>query len=398
MVDLNGSGKRINESWIDTFVSHTDNLESPMIYRKWAGIATVGAVLEQKVCLNTSGPLYPNIYIFLVGHPGIGKTRTINAAAAFLRKIEDFHISPTSMTAASMVDALLESKRSIIRMGQANIEYNSMTIIADELSAFMHKFDDEMIGNLTTFYDVVVPYRHTRRGKDIKIKIQCPQLSILSGTTPSNLLKFMPENAWDQGFTSRVIMIYSDEKIVSEDIFAYVTKGIPDGMVHDLKIINALTGEYKVTVEYKNAINNWRKLGQLPVPTHPKLTHYNTRRLAHLFKLSMICAADRSNTLLLTKEDFNRAMGWLLEAEQVMSMIFEAGSVNVDSKAMEELVHYCMIMDKGKGIPDTMLVRRATELVPAMLVGNLLSMMERSGMIKVIGIDKYGLKYYKADR
>ena len=34
----------------------------------------------------------------------------------------------------------------------------------------------------------------------------------------------------------------------------------------------------------------------------------------HLYKLSMVSAADRGDVLLLTKEDFNRAMGWLLEA------------------------------------------------------------------------------------
>ena len=73
-----------------------------------------------------------------------------------------------------------------------------MLICADELSAFMHKFDDEIIGGLTTFYDVTTPYSQRRRGNDIRILIKHPQLSILSGTTPSNLLKFMPENAWDK--------------------------------------------------------------------------------------------------------------------------------------------------------------------------------------------------------
>lgn len=265
---FNGVGKRaLKDGFINAFISHTDNLEAAPIFRKWAAITALGAVLEQKVYLQTSAPLYPNLYVFLVGHPGVGKTRTVNAAAAFLRELPDFHLSPTSMSAASLVDALMEAKRSIIRLPDPPMEYNSITICADELGAFMHKYDDEMVGNLTTFYDVVVPYGHRRRGKEIKIAIKHPQVSILCGTTPSNLMKFMPENAWDQGFTSRVIMVFSDERPISDDLFAFEKRGLPPEMLHDLKLINSLAGGFKVTLDYKNAINNWpARLARLRSP------------------------------------------------------------------------------------------------------------------------------------
>ena len=46
-----------------------------------------------------------------------------------------------------------------------------------------------------------------------------------------------------------------------------------------------------------------------PEPTHPKLRHYNTRRFAHLLKLSMIACVDRTDVLKLDVEDFNKQ--WL---------------------------------------------------------------------------------------
>lgn len=394
----NGSGKRKCASWVDAFVDHAANLESAPIFRKWAAIATIGAALEQKVWLQTSAPLYPNLYVFLVGHPGVGKTRTVMACAKFYRELPDFHLSPTSMSMASMVDALVDAKRTIIRLPEGPLEYNSMYIVADELSAFMHKFDDEIIGGLTTFYDVTVPYAQRRRGNDIKILIKHPQLSILSGTTPSNLLKFMPENAWDQGFTSRVIMVFSDERIISEDFFANSAKAIPPDMVHDLGLINSLSGQFQATEDYKSAINNWRKVGQGPVPDHPKLTHYNTRRLAHLLKLSMIAAVDVGNQLLLTKEIFNRAMGWLLEAEEVMPEIFKAGANGADSKAMDEIYHYVLASDlKRLGVPEHKIVNFARERLPAHSVMRALEVMERSGLLRSIAIDtKSGAKLWQA--
>ena len=282
-----------------------------------------------------------------------------------------------------MVDALVDSKRTIIRLPEGPLEYNSMFIVADELSAFMHKFDDEIIGGLTTFYDVTVPYAQRRRGNDIKILIKHPQLSILSGTTPSNLIKFMPENAWDQGFTSRVIMIFSDERIISDDFFAQSARDLNPDMVHDLRLINSLSGPFEATEDYRAAINNWRKLDQAPVPNHPKLTHYNTRRLAHLLKLSMIAAVDSGNQLLLTKATFNTAMGWLLEAEGFMPEIFKAGAIGADSKAMDEIYHYILASDlKREGIPENKVVNFARDRVPANSVMRVIEIMERSGLLE----------------
>src|SRR6267378_5066033 len=72
---INGPGRRRLTSWIESFIEHTVNLESAEIYRKWAAISMIAAALEQRVWVDTGSALYPNIYTFLVGHPGIGKSR-----------------------------------------------------------------------------------------------------------------------------------------------------------------------------------------------------------------------------------------------------------------------------------------------------------------------------------
>lgn len=342
--------------------------------------------MEQKVWLKSGGgTLYPNLYVFLVGHPGTGKTRTIRAAKAYSLEIPDFHIAPTSMTAASMIDNLVECKRMIIRLPDMPLEYNTMMISADELGAFIHKYDDEMIAVLSAFYDPD-PYGHNRRGKDIKIKIKKPQLSILCGTTPSNLLKFLPEGAWDQGFTSRTIMIFSDERIIGDD-FATEARGLSGDLLYDLKVINSQVGEYSVTEDYRNLVNLWRAEGEQPSPNHPKLLHYNTRRRAHFYKLSMVAAIDRSNTLILTRDDFNTAMNWLVQAEALMPEIFKAGAQSADAKAMDEIYHFVVINDLGKGVAEHQIVKFAKDYVPSHSVLRVIEIMCRSGMIKVVSTD-----------
>src|SRR5262245_53125136 len=96
---INGRGRRRYTSWIDGYIEHTANLESPEIGRKWEAIGMIAAVQEQKVWVDTGSLLYPNLYIFLVGQPGTGKSRAIIAASGIIREaIAEVHWGATSMT------------------------------------------------------------------------------------------------------------------------------------------------------------------------------------------------------------------------------------------------------------------------------------------------------------
>lgn len=385
------------ESWIDQFIASTANLDSPELFRKWCAINTIAAALEQKVWLPTAQIIYPNLYIVIVGHPGVGKTKSVRAAKKYFIELPDYHLASTSLTASSLIDSLVRSKRTHIDKALGAVEYNTMAIMADEMGAFMHEYANEMIAVLSAFYDPD-SYGQERRGNDIKIKIKSPQINLLAGSTPSNLMKFMPEFAWEQGFTSRVIFVFSDERFVGDD-FASEDKGLDVNLLHDLKVINGLHGKFEVTENYRTAVNNWRAAGEPVVPNHPKLIHYATRRRVHLYKLSMVAAIDRSNTLLLTKDDFNRALGWLLEAELTMPDIFKAGASGADSKAMDEIYHYVLVSDiGGKGVAEHKITNFARERVPIHSILRVIEIMERSGMLRSLGYDsRTGQRRFVAD-
>lgn len=345
--------------------------------------------------MTTTSDLYPNLYVFLVGQPGVGKTRAIRAVKAYLQELPEFNFAPTSMTGASLVDSLLASKRVVVRYPPPPLEYNTMMITAEELSAFIHKWDDQMVGLLSHYYDVDV-YVETRRTKDLNIKIKFPQLNILTATTPSALMKLIPDFAWEQGFTSRTFMIYSNERQLIDD-FAGPGIGINQDMIHDLKSINALVGRVEVTPEWSKAIMDWRQLGEPPVPKHPKLIHYATRRKTHMYKLSIVASVDRGDDLKLTVADFNRAMGWLVEAEAQMRTIFEVGASGEDGKMMEEIYHFILVGGGQKGLPYHKIVNYARERVPAHRVVSVIEIMDQSGMIQWVANDeRTSQKIYKA--
>lgn len=338
------------------------------------------------------------MYVFIVGHPGTGKTRTIWDGRDYVSKLAEPMFAPVSITFASLVDSLKRSKRTLIRLPDDPIEYNTMFICVDELGAFMHKYDTEMYKGLAAFYDPV-PYSQERRGRpDDKIKIGSPQLNILCGTTPTDLLKMMPEEAWGQGFSARLILVFSDERIIGDDFAVQAETKSPE-LQHDLEIINGLVGEFHVTPEYKVRVKQWRDIGEPPIPNHPKLIHYITRRKMHLYKLSMVSSVDRDNGLVLTVEDFNRAYNWLCEAEAQMPEIFLAGTVNADAQAMDEIGHFVMINDKGHGVSEQRITHFAKDKIPIYSILRVVDIMERTGMIKCIGTDRNSkLRYFSPGR
>lgn len=305
---------------------------------------------------------------------------------ALLSTLDDHRLGPTDMTKASLVDRLATSQHKWVQHHPEQLieVYHSMTLMFDEWGVLLSSFEGDMIPILTSFYDVTVPYEQTRRHQSIDVKIERPQLNILAGSTPSNLLKFIPDFAWDQGFTSRLILVYSSERVVGDD-FAMVSGEVPQDLIDDLAKIAGMTGEFTIDPSFALSVKKWRAENELPCPTHPKLKHYNARRRAHVYKLSMVAAANHSSRMVLDSSHFDAALCWLHEVEQFMPDIFSAGAVSVDARAMDEIIDF--IRTKRKPVSEGQILRFASSLLPSHSVIKVLFLMQVSQRITKVGDD-----------
>jgi hypothetical protein len=380
----NGSALRKCSSWIEEFVRFTSDLESPENYRRWTAIGILAAALEQAVWIEAGhGVIYPNQYIWLIGPPATGKSNPIKEARKFLMELPEREkfIAPTSLTAASLSDAVAEARRTLTFDQYPADEYNSLTLLPDELGAFMTEYDKAIVGLLTTMYDCDVAYGEDRRTTKMKLRIPRPQINMIAGCTPSYLMEYVPKNAWDQGFTSRIMLVHGMARPDrhTRDPFVRTVSQDPTDLHSDLLHIDELYGQMKVEPAFKEKLQAWRKAGCLPVQTHPRLKHYNGRRWAHVMKLAMISCVDRGNSLTIAAEDFDRATKWLFDAELNMPIIFDQGSYHADSAAQDELIHF---IDNYAGpIPEYALVRQARKLLPVSIINRTIEMFEKAGII-----------------
>jgi hypothetical protein len=389
-------------NFVDGFLRYTEGRGSPSIYRKWTAIFLIGAVLERKAWMITAkGKWFANQYINLVGPAGVGKSLCTSIAYNLMNDIRTpespIHIAPTSVTKASLIDRLDKAERRIVRLHDTPpiTSFNSLTVIASELGVFLPAWDGDFMSTLTDLWDNG-RYEETRRTRDLHINIPNAQLNLLTATTPAYLNALLPEGAWEFGFMSRVINIYSGESAYT-DIFAELDmdNSAYKVLAADLKDIYGIFGEFKVTDEAKIAINRWGSTGGPPRPDHPKLTHYVTRRMAHLLKLCIIASAATDSERIITLDHYAEALDWMVEAETFMPDIFKALKVGGDARAIEECWHfaYQYFMKHKQPVPEHMIIMFLQERVPAHSIKPILDAMVRGQLLTVKMLNSGGNGY-----
>jgi len=342
--------------------------------------------------------LYPGLFAILVGPPGIGKGVAINPGETILREVPGLHVGPTDVTAASLIDSLNESTRRVVLLSQPEpyVEFNSLIVISRELGVLIPAWETALMNNLTDIYDGYV-VDQKRRGRDLRIKITSPQINLLGACTPSYLNEVMPAGAWDQGFVSRTILIYSGDR-VSRDPFTEDSLGIRlrGDLLHDLKVIALEYGQMSFTTPAAAAIKAWIGAKCAPEPSHLKLQFYNARRIAHLLKLCMIASMSHRGDRIITIEDYAEALNWLVEVESYMPDIFKSMRSGGDSAAMDETWNFVwtLFSKEHKPIAEHRIVNFLRERVPAHAVMRTLEVMVKSRMIE-ISLSEGGFNGYK---
>ena len=374
--------------WGEAWNEFAADMGSPSIFTKWAAITCVAGVLERKVWIRTNkGNLYPNLYTVLVAPPGIGKTVMTAEVRKMWNRIPNQHCAASSLTKASLIDDLLDAERRVNRPKEDPnvVEFNSLKISSNELGVLLPSYENDFMNVLTDIYDGH-GYSERRRTKDTNLKMDAPQINLLAATTPGYLSNMLPEGAWDQGFLSRTLLVYSGT-VIKGDLFAEheANEELEKDLIADLKEIAAMYGKATFTPEVAEKLNEWHKADGPPTPTHPKLQHYLTRRTVHLLKLCLVSSVMRNNSKVIEMEDFGRALDWLVEMESFIPDIFKSMTSGGDTQVMKECWHfvYQLYMKKQKPVQENLIYQFLQQRVPAHSIERLVDVMCKAGILKL---------------
>ncbi len=380
--------------WLDNYLLYTSHTEAPEIYRKWTGISVMAAVLGRKCFTNwRREPLYPNLYVVLVGPTSARKGTAITQGLRFLQEPGlNIHLGVDSTSRASFIRDLKDSQETYIdAKGIMNI-HSSLTLVSGEFTVFLGYKDLQLLTDLIDWYDTVKnPWIHKTISGNIQA-IPGVWLNILGATTPDLLKSALPLEAIGGGLIGRLILLYAPRRAqkVPDDLETSEEALLKDQLLSDLMQMSMLGGPIKVSIKALDLYTEWyATFDEETECKDVRFSGYFSRKATTLIKLSMVLSASRTDDKVISVQDVERALMLLHEMEQQMYWALQGIGRNqfadVMGKIMAELmrVKECHLSDLMYKFRDDVSRFELDKVMQSLETMRFCTVMLGSGKIKV---------------
>lgn len=362
---------KLQNKWLRSYINYVENAtEAPLNFHIWSALAGAAACLSRNGWLQHGEiKYYPNMYIILVGPAGVRKSTSISFVRKLVREACPqlrFAPSDTAGQRQGLLSAMSdesdeehEEAFSLDNLGSLDIDdlgkgakYNNMFICASELAVFIGQKSFELITCLTDLWDNKNDYSY--RLKSSKFVIDKPTLTLLSATTAESMFSALPNNSVENGFLTRVILVYgaatnrriarpkSPDKQLRDKLLTGFRNCYDrnDRAFHEDD--NAATALDAIYMDYKIRVHDTRFI------------NYKSRRHEHLIKITMCLAAleGRDNIMLRDVED---AQHILSQTELSMPNALGEYGMNPVSIARQRIMDYFLSQKPTDPVPEAQL-------------------------------------------
>jgi hypothetical protein len=297
--------------WITDFVLYYRGHEAPTMFCTWAAIGALSMLLKRDA--SWSGLHFPNFYITLVCDPRLNaKSWIINQAEKVWRTSFEYmdeltrvrKITPVLHSKATIesISHFFQAREEEVKLPNGTIQTvkkgTEVAFVISELATLLGKqsYNEGQIAKLTDLYDCREFDDDTTisRGRKEMTDIY---VTILGGSTRTNLEKMIPQEAFQTGFMSRLIIAEQEEKIRA---YPHPRSVIGGPTFNTLASRLAYIGEksegiYEFTPEADEVYQRWYKRWFMTtLPNKPGIQGHMLNRFdVHLLKLATIIRAQR---------------------------------------------------------------------------------------------------------
>lgn len=326
----------------------------------WAGVSTIAGALRRRVWIDMKYYQWiPNFYVIFVAPAGIvSKSTTANIGMNLLRELEpEIKFGPDVITWQQLITSLSTATQHDFKPDGSGEMYpmSAVTFCSDELGNLLNPSDRDLVDALVALWDGkrgVFRKETKTSGKDA---IENPFVNIIGCTTPAWISGNFPEYMIGGGFTSRCVFIYADAK---RQLVPYVDEVVPKDfedtkqrLVHDLKIISAMFGQFEITATARD----WGRVWYVEHWKNPpaglssdQFSGYLARKQTHIHKLAMIISASESDSVKIEARHLEMAADFASAIEQDMPKVFSRiGQTDITRGSFEIL----MLVERSPGIP-----------------------------------------------
>jgi len=208
-------------NWISQVLDEAKEAETPTSYLYWSMVAALAATAANYVYINRKGvyQLRPNVYIMLMGRSALGKGFPVNTAKKLVTLARCTRVISGRNSIQSVVKDLATQESS--EDGPVFKDSRGF-FVSSEFATSLIK-DEAALTILTDLYDCHWNEEWNNkiisRGTDKVIK---PNLTILSGSSPSHFFDTIPQTNISGGFVGRMLIIYEEKRSKINDLMSDV--------------------------------------------------------------------------------------------------------------------------------------------------------------------------------
>lgn len=347
--------RTLKQGWIEAYLQWIEDVsESPREYQLWSA-ATVIAAATKRHCWVNRGDwnLFPNMYVILVGHTGLGKGRSINPAVGLLRESGCANVLSDKLTIQYILEKLSDRGQQV-----AQIQAQASTLsIGHDASCFISSPEIE---DLILTSDTMAPLKELWECKDgpfeygtrsrglVKIAKPCPTL--LGGCTPSQVAELFPTKTVGGGFVRRCNFVYEYEK--SQNIPWPTPRNgndlLRNSLVNDLRHIGQLHGQFRFEQKAQSLFTQYYNRTTVisdEFADEASLS-YDTTKSYHALKMAMALSESRSDSLEISMLDMLMAISMVDKSGKNLNRVFRAVGDSEMATIMEKVLRF--IEQRGK--------------------------------------------------
>lgn len=297
--------------FISQVMSQTEELESPRQFFYWSALASISAVLKNRVYLDRYAyTLYPNIYVMLFAKSGLRKGVPINLAKKLVQKVDNTRV----IVGRSSIQAIIKELATTRAKQDGSILKDAAGfIIASEFAASLVK-DPQSLTILTDLYDSNYneEWHNMLKGSNLET-LKNVSLTMLGGINHAHFQDTVDMAAIMGGFIGRTFIVYEEKKANINSLVS-PPKRTPnfDELAGTLKGISRLSGAYKFSSDGARLYDEWyRKYNE---HSRDDKTGTSERISDSILKVAMLLSASRRDDLLLDVPEIQEAIDECLTA------------------------------------------------------------------------------------
>ena len=342
-------------TWLEDLLSMTDAAETPKNYIRWAGLASISAVVRNNVFLDKYlYKLYPNIYVMLIGESGLKKSFATNIAKDLVRSVGNIKV----ISGRNSIQAILQDLGKVKTNENGKpMDMDSTAFISSNEMTNLLVDDPQALSILTELYDrhYNKDWKNTLKGSGID-SLKNIYLTMLSGSNQVHFKDKVGQKDVEGGFIARTLLIVESERNRLNSLTSPPEEEFNlSALLPRLKEISNLHGEFSYAYGVAAYFDKWYT--SFFSKKHHDRTGTINRCQDHILKLAMLLSLSEDDSLTIRKRHIEEAIETIMNLLRGVERVTD-GTGTSDLSAKQYKFMQTLVNEQGYTVEHATMLRR----------------------------------------